>query len=115
MHPLAVPRHAGVRQQWVSAMLFKPFVDIIEKVLLAPEHSGQSLPHHIGCVLFDAWRRYRVVKLIRLAPPRFNGLTKEVTERVLHTRRGFTQSKSNVRRRARGNTQLVMGGSFCPG
>src|SRR5437764_14148141 len=106
MHPLAVPRHAGFRQQWVSAMFLKPFVDVVEKVLLAPEHPCQSLPHHIGRIFPDAWRRYRVVELIGLAPPPFNDLTEPVAERVFCTRRGFSQSKSDDRSRARGNSQL---------
>jgi hypothetical protein len=51
-------------------MFFEPFVDVVVKKLLAPQHPGQRLPHHIGRIFADAARRDRVIESVGLAPAR---------------------------------------------
>ena len=54
-------------------------------ILLAPQHPGQSLPHHIGRIFADTGRRYRSVEFVGLAPARFKDLHKPRTKRFLTT------------------------------
>ena len=85
VEPLAVPRSAGFRQQRIGTMFVEPFVEIVEEILLAPQHPGQSLPHHIGRIFADTGRRYRSVEFVGLAPARFKDLHKPRTKRFLTT------------------------------
>ena len=50
-------------------MFLEPFVDVEEEVLLAPQHSGQCLPHHIGRIFADSGRRYRPIERVGLNSP----------------------------------------------
>ena len=56
-------------------VLVQPVVTVEEEELLAPEHAGDGLAHHVGRVLTHRWRRHRLVKLI--------GFTKPVSEDVI--------------------------------
>jgi hypothetical protein len=76
-----VPRRTGFRQQRISAMFLKPFVDIVKEKLLAPQHPGQRLPHHIGRVFADTGRCYRPIEFVGLAPARLDDLRKPTAER----------------------------------
>ena len=82
MEPLSVPRLAGFRQQRIGAMLLEPFVDVVEEMLLAPQHPGQRLPHHTGCVLAQMGRGHRPIKLVGFAPARLHYLIKFLAEWV---------------------------------
>ena len=53
-------------------VLVQPVVTVEEEELLAPEHAGEGLAHHLGRVFTHRWRRDRLVKLI--------GFTKPVSE-----------------------------------
>ena len=64
VEPLVIANLMGRRPHRVGAVLFEPFVGIVEEVLLTPQHPGQCLPHHIGGVFADLGRRYRLIKRI---------------------------------------------------
>ena len=53
----------------VGVVLVQPVVAVEEEELLAPEHAGQSLPHHVGRVFTHRWRRDRLVELIGFTKP----------------------------------------------
>src|SRR4029077_19811761 len=57
-----------------DAMASDPFVGFQEVVLLAPEHAGQRLPHHIGFIVADLGRCDRSIELVGLAQARFKYL-----------------------------------------
>src|SRR5262245_336823 len=101
MEPLAVPYRAGFRQQRVSAMLLKPFVDIVEEILFAPQHPGQRLPHYIGCIFANTRRRDRPIELVGLAPPRVKDLRKPRTEWFLTTSCGIGKPQPDDGSRSR--------------
>ena len=50
-------------------MLVQPVVAIEEEELLAPEHAGDGLAHHVGRVFTHRWRRDRLVELIGFTKP----------------------------------------------
>ena len=50
-------------------MLVQPVVAIEEEELLAPQHAGDGLAHHVGGILTDRWRRDRLVELVGLTKP----------------------------------------------
>ena len=83
VEPLAVPRTAGFRQQRIGPMFVEPFVEIVEEILLAPQHPGQSLPHHIGRIFAHPGRRYRPIELVGVAPARLENLSEPRAERFL--------------------------------
>ena len=70
--------HSEFREASISGMervgvvLVQPVVTVEEEELLAPEHAGEGLTHHLGRVFTHRWRRDRLVKLI--------GFTKPVSE-----------------------------------
>ena len=80
--PIPVPRLAGLRQQRIGVMFLEPFVDVVEEMLLAPQHPTQRLPHHIGCVLAYTGWRYRPIELVGLAPARLHDLIKFLAKGV---------------------------------
>ena len=56
----------------VGVVLVQPVVTVEEEELLAPEHAGDGLAHHVGRVFTHGRRRDRLVELI--------GFTKPVSE-----------------------------------
>jgi hypothetical protein len=42
VEPFTVPRQAGFRRQRIGEMFLEPFVDIVEEMLLAPQHPAMS-------------------------------------------------------------------------
>src|SRR5271157_335889 len=55
--------------KWVGVVLIKPVVAVEEEELLAPEHAGQRLAHHVGRVGTHRWRRDGPVKLVGFTKP----------------------------------------------
>jgi hypothetical protein len=82
VEPLAVPHLAGW-SHWIDVVFLEPFVHIEEKVLFAPQHPGQCLPHYIGRIFADTVRRYRPIELVALAPALLDNLIKPRAERFL--------------------------------
>jgi hypothetical protein len=70
-------------------MFLKPFVDIVEEVLPAPQHPGQRLSHHIGGIFAETRRGYRPVEIVGLAPPRLDDLCELHSGRVLDVGCGY--------------------------
>src|SRR5260370_32450193 len=66
VEPFAVPRGACGRLHRILAMFRKPFVQVEEEILLAPQHSGQRLPHDESFIIADAAWGYGFVKFIGL-------------------------------------------------
>src|SRR5208337_5276444 len=46
-----------------------PVITVEEKELLAPQHAGESLTHHLSLIFAHRWRRDRFVKLIGFTDP----------------------------------------------
>ena len=61
-------------------MFFEPLVQVVVVILLAPEHAGQGLAHHPGCVFRRARRCDGGVKLIRLVPASLHGFIKLLSQ-----------------------------------
>src|SRR5271167_4763484 len=53
----------------VGVVLVQPVVTVEEEELLAPEHAGDGLAHHLGRIFIHRWRRDRLVKLIGFTKP----------------------------------------------
>ena len=69
VEPLRVPGVAIAVMEWVGVVLVEPVVAIEEEELLAPQHAGEGLAHHVGRVLTHGWRRDRRVELVGLTKP----------------------------------------------
>jgi hypothetical protein len=80
VEPLAVAHLTGRRPHCIEAMFLEPFVGIEEKVLLAPQHSGQCLPHHTGRIFADAGRGYRLIESVGLATAPLDDLIEPAAE-----------------------------------
>ena len=52
--------------EWVGVVFLKPAVPVEEEKLLAPQHAGEGLAHHVGFVRGDRRRGHRAIKLVRL-------------------------------------------------
>ena len=50
-------------------VLVQPVVTVEEEELLAPEHAGDGLAHHVGRVFTHGWWRDRLVELIGFTKP----------------------------------------------
>ena len=55
-------------------VLLQPAVPVEEEELLAPQHAGQGLAHHVGCVRGDGRRGHGAVELVRLLEAGREGL-----------------------------------------
>src|SRR5215472_9380584 len=75
VEPLVVPDPAA-RPSHIDAVLLEPFVYIVKEILLAPQHAGQRLSHHIGCIVAGTGRGDRPIELVGLAPARLEDLRK---------------------------------------
>jgi hypothetical protein len=90
VEPLAVP-HLPSWPQRIDAVLLEPFLDIKKEVLLAPQHAGQRLTHHIGRIFADPGWRDRPVELVGLTPARLEDLREPRAERFLDAGRDIAQ------------------------
>ena len=61
-------------------MFLEPFVAVEKEVLLAPQHSGQCLAHHIGRIFADMGRGYRPIERVGLLPALFDDLIELAAE-----------------------------------
>src|SRR3984893_19183097 len=76
VEPLAVAHLMGRRPHRIVAVFLEPFVGVVKEVLLAPQHPGQCLPHHIGCILTDTGRGKRAIEFVGIAPSLLYNLIK---------------------------------------
>ena len=76
VEPLRVPGVSISGMQRVGVVLVQPVVTVEEEELLAPEHAGDGLAHHVGRVRGDRRRGHRAVELVRLLQPCGQGLVK---------------------------------------
>ncbi len=67
VRPVAVSHRRCARFPRIDAMFLEPFRDIEEIVLLAPQHPGQGLPHHVRGVSADTGGRQMAVERVGLA------------------------------------------------
>src|SRR5215831_19814750 len=105
----------AVRPSRIDAVLLEPFVYIVKEILLAPQHSGQRLSHHIGCIVAGTSRGDRLIELVGLAPARLEDLRKAGAKWSGCRRCGLAQPQPNDGGRPGTDAQLVMRGGFCPG
>ena len=68
--------------QRVGVVLVQPVVAVEEEELLAPEHAGQGLTHHVGRVGTHRWRRDRLVELVGFTQPVGKDLVERLAERL---------------------------------
>ena len=66
MKPLRVPGVAISDMEGVGVMLIQPAVAVEEVELLAPQHAGEGLAHHVSRVRGDRWRGHGAVELVCL-------------------------------------------------
>ena len=64
----------------VGVVLVQPVVAVEEEELLAPEHAGEGLAHHVGRVRGDRWRGDRPVELVGFLQPGGEDLVKRLPE-----------------------------------
>ena len=96
VEPLRVPRVAISGMERVGVVLVQPVVAVEEEELLAPEHAGQRLAHHVGRVFTHRWRRDRLVKLIGFTKPVGEDFIKLLSEGfALLVRRSFGEPQAN--------------------
>ena len=77
-------------------MLVQPVVAVEEEELLAPEHAGEGLAHHVGRVFRHGWRRDRLVELVRFAKPVGKDVVEWLSEGfALRTRRRAGEPQAN--------------------
>ena len=69
VEPLRVPGVAITGMERVGVVLVEPVVPVEEEELLAPEHAGEGLTHHVGRVFAHRWRRDRLVELVGFTKP----------------------------------------------
>ena len=69
VEPLRVPGISISGVEWVGVVLVQPVVPVEEEELLAPEHAGDGLAHHVGRVLAHGRRRDGLVELVGFAKP----------------------------------------------
>ena len=82
--------------QRIGVVLVQPVVAVEEEELLAPEHAGQGLAHHVGLVVTRRGRRDRLVKLIGFAKPISEDFIELLSEGfALLTRRILGKPKAN--------------------
>ena len=69
VEPLRVPGVSISVMERVGVVLLQPAVTVEEEELLAPEHAGDGLAHHVGRVRRDRGRGHGPVELVRLLEP----------------------------------------------
>ena len=80
VEPLVVADGLLVAQGDIGPVLAEPAVQVVEVVLLRPEHAGQGLPHHVRRVRAERRRGDVGVAQIRFADPRLQYLLEPVPE-----------------------------------
>ena len=76
VEPLPVPELAASVMEGVGAVFLQPRIGVEVVILLGPEHAGDGLAHHVGCIRGDRGRGHGAVELVRLPQPRGQGLVK---------------------------------------
>ena len=105
VEPLGVAGVAISRVQRVGVVLVQPVVAVEEEELLAPEHAGQRLAHHVGRIGTHRWRRDGLVKLVGFMKPVSKDLIKGLTKRFdVLVRRSFGEPQANYFGLAGANT-----------
>ena len=80
MSSLTMWNHSEFREvlaagmEGVGLMFLQPAIGIEEVVLLGPEHAGQGLAHHVGCIRGDRGWSHGTVELVRLLQASGEGL-----------------------------------------
>ena len=69
VEPLRVAGTSISAMQGIGVVLVQPVVTVEEEELLAPEHAGEGLTHHVGRVFTDRRRRDRLVEFIGFTEP----------------------------------------------
>ena len=67
VEPFAVAHLTGRGPHRIEAVFLEPFVGVVKEVLLAPQHPGQCLPHHLGLILADTGGSHRLIERVGLA------------------------------------------------
>ena len=67
--PLRVPGETISGMEGIGVVLVQPVVAVEEVELLAPQHAGDRLAHHVGRVRGDGRRGHRAVEVVRLLKP----------------------------------------------
>ena len=70
--PMIVAWGAALRLERIGTALGEPLVDIIVVELLGPQHAGQRLAHHVGCIGIERRRDDRGIELVRFLPARLH-------------------------------------------
>ena len=78
VEPLRVAGISISVMQGIGVVLVQPVVAVEEEELLAPEHAGEGLTHHVGRVFTHRRRRDRLVELIGFTKP----VSEELVERL---------------------------------
>ena len=74
--PLRVPGGTISGMEGIGVVLVQPVVAVEEEELLAPQHAGDGLAHHVGRVRGDGRRGHRAVERVRLLQPDGQSLLK---------------------------------------
>ena len=65
----------------VGVVLVQPVIAVEEEELLAPQHAGECLTHHVGRVFVDGWRRDGLVELVGFAKPAGEDVVERLSKR----------------------------------
>ena len=76
VEPLRIPGGMISGMERVGVVLLQPPITIEVIVLFGPEHAGDGLAHHVGCVRGDGRRGDGTVELVRLLQAGREGLRK---------------------------------------
>jgi hypothetical protein len=107
MEPFVIPDPPAWSQR-IDTVFLQPLVHIVKEKLLAPQHPGQRLPHHIGGVFADAGRRYRPIEVVGLMPARLEDLREPRAERCLDAGRHIAQPQPDNRGRPGTDPQPIV-------
>ena len=76
VEPLAVPEFATATVEGVRMVLLQPAVTVEEEELLAPQHPGDRLTHHLCRIRGHRRRGHRAIEVVRLLKPDSQDLVK---------------------------------------
>src|SRR5262249_2918061 len=114
VEPLVIADPAA-RPSRIDPVLLEPFVYIVKEILLAPQHSGQRLAHHIGCVFSRTGWRYRPIELVGLTPARLEDVRESGAKGVRSAGRAIAEPQADDGSCPGTHPQLVMRGGLGPG
>src|SRR5882672_9599209 len=112
VEPFVVSGSAGVRPEWIYAVLLQPFVYVITKILLAPQHSRQRLSHDQSLIFADPVRRDALIELICLALTCLHDLIKALKRIAYFRRIQVSQPQPDRSGFTCANIQWIMCGSL---